>query len=200
MGSPYTSVLLAYRSSAHETTGPTPACILFGRKVWLPCDLKCGSKPVEDIAGEDYVSDPKRRLANIHDEVCSHMQIASDRIKETYSIRASKSCYQPGGLVSPYSAQRQRASAILRKPICCHEEDKCRLSLYAGNNKEEIEVNSATHDEIDFEKLMGKCVQLRRGKGIVEDEPRDLFSVPTDYFLECYIARDLKHKKEIYSL
>ncbi|KAJ8982924.1 hypothetical protein NQ317_004580 [Molorchus minor] len=47
--------LLAYRSSVHETTGQTPASIIMGRELRLPCDLKFGCPPGEDVAGEDYV-------------------------------------------------------------------------------------------------------------------------------------------------
>ena len=31
--------LLAYRASTHETTGVTPANLVFGRELRLPCDL-----------------------------------------------------------------------------------------------------------------------------------------------------------------
>ncbi|KAJ8956157.1 hypothetical protein NQ318_020708, partial [Aromia moschata] len=47
--------LLAYRSSVHETTGQTPASIVMGRELRLPCDLKFGCTPGDDVAGEDYV-------------------------------------------------------------------------------------------------------------------------------------------------
>ncbi|KAJ8962256.1 hypothetical protein NQ318_018230 [Aromia moschata] len=45
-----------YRSSIHETTGQTPASIVMGRELRLPCDLKFGCTPGDDVAGEDYVS------------------------------------------------------------------------------------------------------------------------------------------------
>lgn len=61
--------LMAYRSSVHETTGQTPANILFGRELRLPCDLVFGSKPGEDLAGEDYVKELRRRMDDIHEQV-----------------------------------------------------------------------------------------------------------------------------------
>ena len=61
--------LMSYRSSVHETTGQTPACVMFGREVRLPCDLQFGSKPGEEVAGDDYVSKLKNKMHNIHENV-----------------------------------------------------------------------------------------------------------------------------------
>jgi transposase InsO family protein len=37
--------LLAYRASTHDTTGLTPAKLIFGRELRLPCDLLFGVTP-----------------------------------------------------------------------------------------------------------------------------------------------------------
>lgn len=37
--------LMAYRASTHETTDVTPANMVFGREVRLPCDLMFGAPP-----------------------------------------------------------------------------------------------------------------------------------------------------------
>ena len=37
--------LLAYRASTHQTTGVTPANMVFGREPRLPCDLKFETPP-----------------------------------------------------------------------------------------------------------------------------------------------------------
>jgi hypothetical protein len=37
--------LLAYRASTHDTTGMTPANMVFGRELRLPCDLLFGAPP-----------------------------------------------------------------------------------------------------------------------------------------------------------
>ncbi|KAJ8958350.1 hypothetical protein NQ317_014677, partial [Molorchus minor] len=63
--------LLAYRSSVHETTGQTPVSIIMGRELRLPCDLKFGCPPGEDVAGEDYVTTLRRRMDDIHDQKSS---------------------------------------------------------------------------------------------------------------------------------
>jgi hypothetical protein len=40
-----TFFLLAYRASTHDTTGSTPASLVFGRELRLPCDLLFGAPP-----------------------------------------------------------------------------------------------------------------------------------------------------------
>ncbi|KAJ8932199.1 hypothetical protein NQ318_009568 [Aromia moschata] len=81
--------LLAYRSSIHETTGQIPASIVMSRELRLPCDLKFGCTPGDDVAGEDYVSTLRQRMDDIHERVRSSIQGASDRMKETYDINAN---------------------------------------------------------------------------------------------------------------
>ncbi|KAJ8955166.1 hypothetical protein NQ318_009059 [Aromia moschata] len=92
-----------YRSSVHETTGQTPASIVMGRELRLPCDLKFSCTPGDDVAGEDYVSTLRQRMDDIHERVR-----ASDRMKETYDINANDGRYQPGNQVWSYNPQRRR--------------------------------------------------------------------------------------------
>ncbi|KAJ8962126.1 hypothetical protein NQ318_018083 [Aromia moschata] len=73
-------LLLAYRSPDHEKTGQTPASIIMGRELRFLCDLKFGCTPGDDVAGENYVSTLCQRVR-------SSIQRASDRMKETYSVK-----------------------------------------------------------------------------------------------------------------
>ncbi|KAJ8935720.1 hypothetical protein NQ318_009004, partial [Aromia moschata] len=66
--------LLAYRSSIHETTGQIPASIVMSRELRLPCDLKFGCTPGDDVAGEDYVSTLRQRMDDIHERVRSSIR------------------------------------------------------------------------------------------------------------------------------
>lgn len=92
--------LMAYRSSVHETTEQAPACLLFSREMRLPCHLKFGSKP-GDLARPDYVSDLRRRMDDIHDQMRTNIQSANDR-------NADKGGYKSGDLVWFYNPQRRR--------------------------------------------------------------------------------------------
>lgn len=101
--------LMANRASVHETTGQTPACLMFGRELRLPCDLEFGSPPAEqDVAGEDYATKLKERLIEIHDRARKNNQIASDRMKNRYDVKAQEGGFHPGDLVWLYNPQRRR--------------------------------------------------------------------------------------------
>ncbi|KAG5885997.1 hypothetical protein JTB14_025391 [Gonioctena quinquepunctata] len=66
--------LMAYRSAVHESTGQTPASIIMGRELRLPCDLKFVIPPGQDTAGEDYVSKLRQRMDDIHERVRLNIQ------------------------------------------------------------------------------------------------------------------------------
>jgi hypothetical protein len=55
-------LLMAYRSSIHESTKQTPACLMFGREVKLPIDLLYGRppEPVLPSTVDDYVSNLRK--------------------------------------------------------------------------------------------------------------------------------------------
>jgi len=57
--------LLAYRASTHDTTGVTPANMVFRRKLRLPCDLMFGAPPDKEQS-TDYAADLVERLQDIH--------------------------------------------------------------------------------------------------------------------------------------
>jgi hypothetical protein len=73
--------LLAYRASTHNTTGLTPASLVFGRELRLPCDLLFGVPPDKERPTTDYVGDLVDHLHDIHNYVCQHLKLASDRMK-----------------------------------------------------------------------------------------------------------------------
>ncbi|KAG5891945.1 hypothetical protein JTB14_002221 [Gonioctena quinquepunctata] len=100
--------LMAYRSAVHESTGQTPASIIMGRKLRLPCDLKFGIPPGQDTAGEDYVSKLRQRMDDIHERVRLNIQSASDKMKKTYDIKADAGGFKVDDLVWLYNPKRRR--------------------------------------------------------------------------------------------
>ncbi|KAJ8975725.1 hypothetical protein NQ317_004189 [Molorchus minor] len=78
------------------------------RFYWVNATKDFGCPPGEDVAGEDYVTTLRRRMDDIHDQVRSNIQSASDRMKETYDIGAQNDGYQSGDLVWLYNPQRRR--------------------------------------------------------------------------------------------
>jgi len=100
--------LLAYRSSMHETTRQSPANIVFGRELRLPCDLKFGCKPGEDLADDNFVTNLRRRMDDIHRRVRTNIEQASDKMKDRYDVRAEGGGYRVGDLVWLYNPRRRR--------------------------------------------------------------------------------------------
>ncbi|KAJ8949008.1 hypothetical protein NQ318_005182, partial [Aromia moschata] len=218
--------LLAYRSSIHETTGQTPASIVMGRELRLPCDLKFGCAPGDDVAGEDYVSTLRQRMDDIHERVRSNIQGASDRTKETYDINANDGRYQPGNQVWLYNPQRRRGlspklqsswegsyevvtrinDVVYRiqklprgKPRVVHFN---RLAPFAGNNDEQAEARvrhvSPPDGELSFEEFMSLNSNGQKARyGVTREEPRDLFQAPADFCLAHCVAADLRMSRGI---
>ena len=63
------TLLLAYRTSRHETTGTTPFFLMFGRDPRLPEDVMC-SLPVESYISEhQYCQELKRELQQAYARV-----------------------------------------------------------------------------------------------------------------------------------
>ncbi|KAJ8962666.1 hypothetical protein NQ318_001060 [Aromia moschata] len=216
----------AYRSSVHETTGQTPASIVMGRELRLPCDLKFGCTPGDDVAGEDYVSTLRQRMDDIHERVRSNIQGASNRMKETYDINANDGRYQPGNQVWLYNPQRRRGlspklqsswegpyevvtrinDVVYRiqklprgKPRVVHFN---RLAPFAGNNDEQAEARvrhvSPPDGELSFEEFMLLHSNGQKARyGVTREEPRDLFQAPADFCLAHCVAADLRMSRGI---
>jgi hypothetical protein len=91
--------LLAYRSSTHDTTGMTPANMVFGREPRLPCDLLFGAPPDKEQSTTDYVADLVERLPNTHHYARRHLRVASDRMKARYFRLANSAGFQEGDRV-----------------------------------------------------------------------------------------------------
>ena len=100
--------LMAYRAAVHNSTGETPSSLLFGRELRLPCDLQFGTSNRENISTTDYVQDLRARLDEVHNNVRRRIQIASDRMKTRYDLRANTSGFQEGDLVWLYNPRRRR--------------------------------------------------------------------------------------------
>ncbi|UYV79908.1 K02A2.6-like [Cordylochernes scorpioides] len=59
--------LMANRAAIHETTGQTPANILFGRELRLPCDLEFGSPGEPPAEVTEYVNNLRSILSETHE-------------------------------------------------------------------------------------------------------------------------------------
>ena len=102
-------LLLAYRSSVHETLGVSPARMIFGRDLTLPIDLAIG-RPVreEKHCVTDYAYELEQRLLDIHEYARKHLKIASDSMKRQYDVKTNHINYNIGNVVWYFKPSRRK--------------------------------------------------------------------------------------------
>jgi transposase InsO family protein len=94
--------LLAYQASTHETTGMTPAKMVFRRELRLPCDPMFGAPPDKGQSSTDYTADLVERLHGIHHFARQDLKVASDQMKACYDQLANSAGFQVGDSVWLY--------------------------------------------------------------------------------------------------
>jgi hypothetical protein len=88
--------LLACRVSTHDTTGLTPAKLLFREELRLPYDLLFGASPDEKWPTIHHAADIVDRLHDIHNYTPQHLKPPSDRMKARYDRLANSAGFQEG--------------------------------------------------------------------------------------------------------
>ena len=96
-------VMMAYRSSAHESTKFPPFRLMFGRDVRLPADLMFGRTPNYADGYPEYVRELRERLEKAHELARAHIGAAQYRQKEYYDRRAGGEPYAVGDRVWLYT-------------------------------------------------------------------------------------------------
>jgi hypothetical protein len=81
--------LLAYPASTHDTTGLTPANLVFRRELRLPGDLLFGAPPDKEQPTINHAADLVDWLHNIHNYARQHLKLASERMKTLYDKAAN---------------------------------------------------------------------------------------------------------------
>lgn len=101
-------LMMAYRSSTHETTGVTPCCMMFGREINLPVDLMFGKTPENNELGtHEYVRELENKISVIHEFARFHMNVSSDTMKRGYDHKIYFKLYNRGDPVWFYQYQRK---------------------------------------------------------------------------------------------
>jgi hypothetical protein len=103
--------LLAYRASTHDTTGLTPAKLMFGRELRLPCDLLFGVPPDKELPTTDYATDLMDHLHDIHNYVRQHLKLEIDRMITRYDKLANSAGYHEWDRVWLYRPTRTKGKS-----------------------------------------------------------------------------------------
>ncbi|KAJ8913377.1 hypothetical protein NQ315_008769 [Exocentrus adspersus] len=94
----------------HESTGKTPASVVFGAELRLPIDL-ISDRPKKEEGVNNYISHLQDRLKLTHAEVRQKMRIESDRMKTRYDLRANTGGFQVGEKVWLYNPKRTKGKS-----------------------------------------------------------------------------------------
>ena len=111
-------LMLAYRSSIHESTGVTPCAMMFGRQINLPIDLVMG-RPVDNTRTQtvNYVYELENKLTEIHDYARTRLDISSYQMKRLYDRVTYFHQYDEGDIVWYHDPRRTKGiSPKLQRP------------------------------------------------------------------------------------
>ncbi len=96
--------MLPYRSVINETTQHTPAKLMFGHKLRLPCDLKFRTSSEKLIRINEFAMEMRNRPRRTYKIVRNQLRFASDQMRTHYDIPANSPGYAVGDYVWLYNA------------------------------------------------------------------------------------------------
>ena len=85
-------VMMAYRSSVHDSINISASMMMLGREIQLPIDLIFGSPDSERneyVYGSLYAKELQDRLIEVHEFARKRMKIASDAMKRKYDLTSN---------------------------------------------------------------------------------------------------------------
>ena len=103
-------VMMAYRSSVHQSTGTSACKMTFGHEIRLPIDLVFGQperENSEQVYGSQYANELSDKIGEVHEFARSRLQVASDAMKRNYDIKSNLFEFQVGDAVWLYDPVRK---------------------------------------------------------------------------------------------
>jgi predicted aspartyl protease len=82
-------LMMAYRSSQHESTGCSPNLLMLGREISMPLDVMVGHSPDKSPACPiEYVEWLRDSMTNAHDYAANQLKKSAKRQKRNYDLNA----------------------------------------------------------------------------------------------------------------
>ncbi|GBM26372.1 Retrovirus-related Pol polyprotein from transposon 412 [Araneus ventricosus] len=100
--------LLANRSADHEVTGFTPADMLFGRTLRLPCNILFGRPSDTPSSSNEYLNNLDTRLEGVNAFARERIKLARERMKTRYDSGATDHHFHEEDQVLMYNPKRRR--------------------------------------------------------------------------------------------
>jgi len=142
-------LMMAYRSSPHESTGMSPNLMMFGEELPLPIDLMVGAPPRHENYHRcrvEYVEWLRQTISRAHEFARDHLGVAANRQKSYYDHRSRPAEYAVGSFVwywYPPKANRKLGKGwtgpyrVMARPTEIH----CLLQLVPGVDPKRVHIN-----------------------------------------------------------
>ena len=128
-------LMLAYRSSEHESIGVSPYEMLFAHPPTLPIDLILGkpkqNQPVQSYT--EYVEHLDKKLGKIHEFARKNLKISSDRMKRRYDHKSVSHQYKEGDLVWLYTPTRVKGKCPKLQRPWVGQRRRTRLITFSSS-------------------------------------------------------------------
>jgi hypothetical protein len=89
----------------------SPANMVFGRELRLPCDLMFGAPPGKEQSVTGYTADLVEQIHDIHHFDRQNLKVASDRMKARYDQLANSAGFKAGERVWLYRPNRKKGKS-----------------------------------------------------------------------------------------
>lgn len=102
-------LMMAYRSSPHESTGMTPNELMLGREISMPIDVMVGLPPDQEPKREpQYVEDLRARLEDAYSLARENLGVSAERRKRYYDLKALSDKFSVGDPVWLINKSRRK--------------------------------------------------------------------------------------------
>ena len=106
------TILMAYRSAEHESTGYTPAQLMLSRELRLPLDLLLERPPGEERQSPaDYVRTQSDRMRAVRVQVERNLKTSAGTMKQRKDLKATLEPLKEGDKVWLYNPKRKKGQS-----------------------------------------------------------------------------------------
>lgn len=105
------TILMAYRSAVHESTGYTPAQLMLGRDPTLPLDLLMERPPDsrdDVVTTTQFARDLRDRMSEIRSKVASNLKMSAEAMKHRKDAKATTHPLTEGDQVWLFNPRRKK--------------------------------------------------------------------------------------------
>ena len=106
------TILLAYRSAEHESTGYTPAQLMLSRELRLPLDLLLERPPGDERRSPaDYVRSQSDQMRAVRTQVEKNLRTSAGTMKQRKDLKATLEPLEEGDKVWLYNPKRKKGQS-----------------------------------------------------------------------------------------